>query len=451
MEDKTKLEALKSKLGLNLPEKYIPQRPTPRQAAYLLVPHREAFFGGAAGPGKSSALLMAALMYVEHPGYNAILFRRTYKDLAQPGALMDRAHEWLGKTDAHWDKQEKRWTFPSGATLTFAYMDTEVDKYNYQGAEYQFVGFDELTQFTFPMYSYMFSRMRRNKDNDVPLRMRGAGNPGGIGHGWVKERFIDENDPETRKKRIFVPASLADNPHVDSVEYLESLDNLDAVTRAQLKNGDWDVEAEGNMFKTEWFDNHVLGEMPRGVDLVMKARYWDLASTDESKAKDKTNPDYTASCLMGLGNDGNIYVLEQTEDRLSPASVEKLVQSKAERDGRVGTAIYIEQEPGSSGVNVIDHYRRYILLGYNFRGDRPTGSKVERARNVSAAVEHGQVYIIAGANTKKFLVQAQAFPEGLHDDMVDAFAGAFLKISEYGRVGRKTVPQARRRKRSLWS
>jgi predicted phage terminase large subunit-like protein len=449
MEDKTKIEALKGVLSLNLPEEYIPQTPTPRQAAFLLVPHREAFFGGAAGPGKSSALLMSALQYVDISGYNAILFRRTYKDLAQPGALMDRAHEWLGKSDAKWDKQEKRWTFPSGATLTFAYMDTEVDKYNYQGAEFQFVGFDELTQFTFSMYSYMFSRMRRTKDNlHVPLRMRAAGNPGGVGHEWVKERFIDLDDPDDMKKRIFVPASLADNPHVDSVEYMESLDNLDPVTRAQLKNGDWDVEAEGNMFRREWFDGRILQEAPRNVTILRKVRYWDLASSDDTKTK----ADYTASCLMGLGDDGNVYVLEISRDKLSAANVEKLVQSKAERDGRVGTTIYMEQEPGSSGVGTIDHYRRYVLLGYNFRGDRPTGDKVERARNVSAACEHGLVYLVAGDKTKEFILEAQAFPMGAHDDMVDALAGAFLQVSKMGRVGKAKDPSMKKRRtRSLWS
>lgn len=445
---------LKTLLSYNLPERYVPQKPTPRQAAFLLVPHREAFFGGAAGPGKSSALLMAALQYVDHPGYNAILFRRTYKDLAQPGALMDRAHEWLGKSDAHWDKQEKRWTFPSGATLTFAYMDTEVDKYNYQGAEFQFVGFDELTQFTFPMYSYMFSRLRRNKDNDVPLRMRGAGNPGGVGHIWVKERFIDmldaTDDNQIRKNRIFVPASLADNPHVDSVEYLESLDNLDPVTRAQLKNGDWDIEAEGNMFRKEWFQGKILPQVPSDVTLVRKVRYWDLASTDETK--NAADPDYTASCLMGLGDDGNVYVLDIQRDRMSPARVEKWVRQIAEADGRVGTEIYMEQEPGSSGVGIIDHYRRYVLLGYNFRGDRPTGNKVDRARNVSAAAEHGQIFLINGMNIRDFLNEAQAFPMGNHDDMVDAFAAAFLRIASHGQVGRaRDKTKIRRKRRSIWS
>ena len=106
---------------------WIPHLPTPRQARFLTIPSREAFYGGAAGGGKSDALLMAALQYVTVPGYSAIIFRKTYADLSLPGALMDRAADWLqGK--AHWSAKTKKWTFPSGATVSFGYMEHEKDK-----------------------------------------------------------------------------------------------------------------------------------------------------------------------------------------------------------------------------------------------------------------------------------------------------------------------------------
>jgi hypothetical protein len=107
------------------------------------VPVREALFGGAAGGGKSDSLLMAALQYVDEPGYAAILFRRTYADLALPGAIMDRSKEWLSGKGARWNEREKTWTFPSGATLSFGYLEHENDKYRYQGSEFQFAGFDD--------------------------------------------------------------------------------------------------------------------------------------------------------------------------------------------------------------------------------------------------------------------------------------------------------------------
>ncbi len=124
---------------------WIPHEPTPKQAEFLLLPDREAFYGGAAGGGKSDALLMAALQYVEVPNYAAILFRRTFADLALPGALMDRSQEWLSGTEARWNERDKTWTFPSGATISFGYLEHENHKYRYQSAEFQFIGFDELT------------------------------------------------------------------------------------------------------------------------------------------------------------------------------------------------------------------------------------------------------------------------------------------------------------------
>jgi predicted phage terminase large subunit-like protein len=456
-------ESLKDLLSqsLSLPKKYVPQSPTPHQAAFLLCPQREVFFGGAASGGKSSALLMAALQYVEHPEYRALLLRRTFQDLSQPGALIDRSKEWLKNTDAKWNESRKEWTFPSGAVVKFGYMDSENDKYNYQGAEYKFVGFDELTQFTETMYRYLFSRMRRNKDQSgIPIRMRAAGNPGGIGHEWVKQRFKTdlEEDPSLNERRIFIPAGLDDNPHVDKEEYEEALAELDPVTRAQLRNGDWDVVAQGNLFREDYFDGRILEHMPTGVEMIRKVRYWDLASTDEEKVREKKgDADFTASCLMGLGNDGNVYVLEMTQDRRSPMEIERLVKSKAERDAkptRASTMIYMEEEPGASGKNTIDMYARYVLMGYPFYGDKPGSNKVERARPASSAAEGGYIYLIKGSWTKRFLAEACAFPNGIHDDMVDAFTGAFSKVAMSAIMGRDYKQAAlnnkKQSRRKLW-
>jgi hypothetical protein len=245
-------------------ELYWPQQPTDRQKLFLSLPHREAFYGGAAGGGKSSALLMAALEYVHIPGYSALLLRRTYADLSKPGALMDRARDWLAGSGANWNEQKKQWRFPSGAVLSFGYLQNEADKYQYQGAEFQFVGFDELTQFSESMYRYLFSRIRRLKDVEIPLRMRAASNPGGTGAEWVQARFVPEDwtpldgrelKPVEKENRAFVPARLQDNPHLDRVEYEQSLAELDEVTRAQLLEGDWQVRHRGNIYPM-WSDGY---------------------------------------------------------------------------------------------------------------------------------------------------------------------------------------------------
>lgn len=209
------------------------------QAAFLALDCKEAFYGGAAGGGKSDALLAAALQYVDRPGYAALIIRRTFADLNIQGAAMNRAQQWLaGK--AHWSAQDKKFTFPSGATLTFGYLSTDADMYRYQGAEFQYVGFDELTQFNERQYRFLYSRMRALEEVGVPLRMRAASNPGGVGHGWVKRRFITDRQPGT----IFVPAKLSDHPDASfKAGYHESLSMLDDVTRRQYEDGDWDVAA----------------------------------------------------------------------------------------------------------------------------------------------------------------------------------------------------------------
>lgn len=226
---------------------YIPHSPTPKQALFLCnglnYYAREVFYGGQPGGGKSDALLMAALQYVDVPGYRALLLRRTYADLALPEALMDRAASWLSGTDARWNNIDKTWHFPSGATLTFGYLKNRGDEQRYKSAEFQFIGFDEVTQFHERQYTFLFSRLRRLANSRVPLRMRSAGNPpmDAIGM-WVRDRFVVNQSIE----RPFIPAGLDDNPYIDKEAYLQSLAHLDEHTRRALF--DWFVASEGLVY-----------------------------------------------------------------------------------------------------------------------------------------------------------------------------------------------------------
>lgn len=146
---------------------YIPVEPTGKELAFLLLNQLEAFFGGAAGGGKSEALLIGALQYVDVPGYSAIIFRKTLSDLNLPESLMSRANEWLygyAKDDLRrpiFKGQDHKWVFPSGAILQFGYIGEVRAKQRYQGSSYQFVGFDEVCQHYDWDYLYMFSRLRR--------------------------------------------------------------------------------------------------------------------------------------------------------------------------------------------------------------------------------------------------------------------------------------------------
>lgn len=292
---------------------YCAHVPTPRQLAFLQLDCREALFGGAAGGGKSDSLLMAALQYVDQPDYAAILFRRTYADLALPGAIMDRSREWLQSTNAHWCGDEKTWKFPSGATLTFGYLQHEGDQYRYQSSEFQFVGFDELTQFPEKWYTYMFSRLRRRSDSTVPLRMRGATNPGGLGHKWVKNRFVEE---KTRGETVFVPSKLADNPHVDAETYRENLSRLDVITRAQLEDGKWVQDSSGLVYSS-WDREHLVVPAP-----VVDSSWRRILSFDFG------NVDDTAWVVLGWPRySRTTYVLEShTQSGLIPSDCARIAR-----------------------------------------------------------------------------------------------------------------------------
>ena len=172
---------------------WCPEAPSLTQKVFLRTYAIEALFGGAAGGGKSSALLMSAMQYVDTPGYSAILFRRTFADLALPGALMDRFQSWIAPHDeVRWNGSTYTATFPSGARISFGYLINLQDYLRYKGAEFQFIGMDEVTEIRESDYRYLFSRLRRPASGPlakVPLRMRSASNPA---PNWVRQRFIVE-------------------------------------------------------------------------------------------------------------------------------------------------------------------------------------------------------------------------------------------------------------------
>lgn len=279
---------------------YVPTKPTKKQKEFLDLMCFEAAYGGAAGGGKSEALLMGACDYLHIPGYSALLLRRTFKDLSLPGALLDRARSWFSRTDAHWIDKEKRWNFPSGASITFGYLQTEADKYQYQSSEFQYIGFDEATQFSETQYTYLLSRIRKIKSIDVPLRVRCASNPGGTGHEWFKRRFIDR---ATKKEREFVPALLEDNPHLDAESYERSLIELDSTTYAQLRKGVWVKDTHGLVYHYN-YDINAIPKLPPKNDFTY------VHSVDLGTSEKKPT---TAFCVIAFHKDiKSVFVVKTT-------------------------------------------------------------------------------------------------------------------------------------------
>ncbi len=242
--------------------------PQKKQLDFLSRPEYECLYGGAAGGGKSDALLAEALRQVDIPHYTALILRKTVPQLAE---LIDRSRAIYGAAfpTAQYNASEHFWKFPSGAKIYFGSMQHAKDRINYQGKRYDFIAFDELTHFTWQEYSYMFSR-NRPSGKGTRVYIRATTNPGGIGHNWVKERFVTAAPPLTpivdtysvanpkgqlitlNRSRIFVPSTVFDNEILlkNNPDYLANLAMLPEAEKNALLYGSWE-SFDGQVF-TEW-------------------------------------------------------------------------------------------------------------------------------------------------------------------------------------------------------
>jgi len=256
-------------------------------------------YGGAAGGGKTDSLLIAMFAaMVATPGVNCAYFRRTFKQLEGAGGAIMRSQELFSHfPGASYNKNEHRWTFTTldNAVLEFKHIQREDDLNNYQSQQFDYIAFDEATQFTRRMYIYLASRNRSSRKGVYPLMML-ATNPGGVGHMWFRDQFVkigppeepqDYTEPESGQKRkhIFIPAKLDDNMILEERDpgYRENLEFQGEIDRKRLLHGDWDIY-EGQFFGEYDQEVHEMKsfDIPDGwkryisVDygLDMAAVYW---------------------------------------------------------------------------------------------------------------------------------------------------------------------------------
>lgn len=223
------------------------------QTEFLAAGETDVLYGGAAGGGKSYAMLVDPLRYAHKAAHRALILRRSMPELRE---LIDKSRELYPRAfpGCKYREVEKLWTFPSGAKIEFGFLERDADVYRYQGQAYSWIGFDEIThQATEFGWNYLASRLRTTDPEIVPY-MRCTANPGGVGAHWVKKRYIDPAPPNQGFKgqdgitRKFIPARLEDNPYLATDgRYEQMLKSLPDVQRKQLLEGNWDV-AEGAAF-----------------------------------------------------------------------------------------------------------------------------------------------------------------------------------------------------------
>jgi predicted phage terminase large subunit-like protein len=384
--------------------------------------------------------------------------RRTVPELEAADGLVERSFAFFEPLGAIYYTSRRQWRFPSGARITLGHCEHERDVRAFGGWQIQYLGFDELTTFTEGIYTFLLSRLR--SVHDIPCIVRSGTNPGAEGADWVLERFrwwlyrqgcreeefagpyaapgerlwvrrdpdtgtdqLCQEDDEGAHSREFLPALLADNPHLARTDYGDRLDMLDPLTRRQLKLGDWMARAApGMFFKREWCE---MTDAPP-TDAVLRLRYWDRAASEK---KDGTDPAWTAGVLMSIDRGKMITVEDVARCRRGPAETEAFIGWTFDQDKETHGKIdqVLEQDPGSAGKFEVDSYRRRFKK-HSVRGRRPTGDKVTRFKPFSAAASRKEVRIVRGAWNNAYFDELEAFPIG-KKDQADATSGAYGELT----------------------
>ncbi len=410
-------------------------------------------FGGSAGGGKTHGLLLDVARHHENGDFRGVIFRRDTTQIRNPGGLWDESNKLYRLMNGVGVETKLNWKFPSGAQIKFAHMEYEKDRFDWDGSQLAYIGFDQLEHFTSIQFWYMLSRLRNtagvrgviretvNPDPDSFLRELLDWWIGKDGYAIPRRSgvirwFHRENDElywaDTRAKLVrrfgkdcdpksitYITSSIYDNKILLDLDpgYLSNLKALPMVERERLLQGNWNIRpAAGNFFKREWFD--AIKAMP---PIMSTVRFWDRAATvPTEKNKD---PDWTVGLKLSMTYDETYIIENVVRFRHSPGKRDKLIKNTAKADG-ADVLIGLEQEPGASGKAEV-HYLVTKLAGYSVQWVPPKGNKPTRAGPVSAQSEIGNISYRTATWNEAFFNVLEGFPDGRHDDDVDALSGAF--------------------------
>ena len=274
------IETLPTQLQKEVEENIIFQPNEGPQTEFLAAAEKDVLYGGAAGGGKSYAMLVDPLRYCHRSAHRALILRRSMPELRE---LIDKSRELYPRAfpGCKFREVEKLWNFPSGAKIEFGFLERDADVYRYQGQAYSWIGFDEITHLPTEFgWNYLASRLRTT-DPDITPYLRCTANPGGVGAHWVKKRYVDPFEPNESFKgddgltRKFIPARLDDNPYLaKDGRYEEMLRALPPVQRRQLLEGNWDI-TEGAAFTEFDSEVHIIApfQIPIGWERVKGIDY----------------------------------------------------------------------------------------------------------------------------------------------------------------------------------
>lgn len=443
------------------PEVVVAPNPGPQSDAYASTSDITVY-GGGAGSGKSHLGLLRFGVHADrYPGYEGAIFRREMPMITQAGGLWEESVKMYPMFGARPNFSEHYWRWKRqdafGSLVQFRSLQHEKDKLNFQGAQLCEFLLDEGTHFEESQFWYLFSRLRSTNAPTFKPRCLITCNPDpdswlrGLVDWYIGEdgypireragkrrwfaRLGDElvwadskeavravaGDAKTPRSFRFIPALLSDNPKGDP-NYAANLEALPLVERERLLGGNWNVRhAAGLVFRRDWFE--VIDEVPR--DVVSVGRYWDLAATPVTPQSQ--DPDWTRGVKISKHASGMFVVHDVASLRGTPAEVESLIMSTAQQDGRA-CKIGFWQDPGQAGKSEAHRYIR-MLAGYAVSATPAALDKVTYARSTSSQAEKGYVKLLRGPWNDAYIAEHQSFPDGKHDDIVDAESLGMLKMT----------------------
>lgn len=434
------------------------------QTIFLASAADIAIYGGSAGGGKTWALLLEDLRHIHNPGFGSVTFRRSTVQIRNEGGLWDESANLYPLVGADPKEHVLTWKFPSGATASFAHLEHDKTRFNWQGSQIPLIKFDELTHFTPTQFWYMVSRNRSmcgvrpyiratcnpdadswvavliawwiDQDTGLPIPERSgvlrwfvrvgedlkwADSPAELAQ-YTMLNDAGERVPIPPKSLTFIPAKLTDNKALMAADpgYMASLLALPLVERERLLGGNWKIRpAAGLYFQRSWC--RVVEAIPAGT--TFGAGY-DLAATPPTP--ENPDPDATSKTKIGRMPDGRYIVVDNRSVQTTPAGVERFILNNASQDGKA-TVISLPQDPGQAGKSQVKALT-LMLSGYTVRSSTETGDKITRFGPFSAQAEAGNVDVLRGDWNTKWFDALEGFPTAKHDDDADSTSRAFSVV-----------------------
>ena len=474
----------------DLPKNCLMPQPGP-QTQFMTSEADIIIYGGAAGGGKTFALLLEALRNKDVPGFGSVIFRHNYNQITSEGGLWDASTKIFSHVPEATSGKTPRlhWSFGSASKLSFAYIDCDDSLTSWMGSEIAYIGFDELTHFSKRQFLYMLSRNRStcgirpyvratcnpdadswvaefikwwiDQDSGYPIpdrsgKIRYMVNMNDVIN-WFDNRddavqyciscdMSAEEAEATPKSVTFIASTLEDNKILMKADpgYMSNLKALPLVDMERLLRGNWKIKAAAGLYYRR---TQVTMVQALPTDVSIWARGWDLAATSEDEDGD---PAYTASVLIGKRKNGRYIIADVINKRLSASEVRILIKMTCNEDkkkyGRVVERL--PKDPGQAGKEQAQSYIK-MLAGYLVKTIAESGSKESRAEPLAAQWQAGNVDVLEADWNDMYFNEMESFPESKFKDMVDASSSAFNEIENGATYS--ALKQSGLQKESYWN